>query len=87
VPEIRDLNIKENADVRRFFGQPRVVDAQNKKDATKAEPQKAEDAQSPSTVEKSGSGNGGLTSPSPLYDLVPLILPLAAALLRRRRRA
>jgi hypothetical protein len=86
VPEIRDLNIKENGDIRRFFGQPRVIDAGNKKGDTKAEPRKAEEAESPGNVERSGAGKGNLTSPAPLYELVPLILPLAAALLRRRRR-
>jgi hypothetical protein len=86
VPEIHDLNIKENGDIRRFFGQPRVIDAGNKKGDTKAEPRKAEEAESPGNVERSGAGKGNLTSPAPLYELVPLILPLAAALLRRRRR-
>jgi hypothetical protein len=86
VPEIRDLNTKENSDIRRFYGQPRVIDAKNRNAAPGEGPQNSEDATVEKDKEKSGAPQGNLYSPSPLYDLVPFVLPLAAALLRRRRR-
>jgi hypothetical protein len=89
VPEIRDLNIKENRDIRRSFGAPRVVDAKNRKEGAKPGPAKPEPAKAEGATTENNAGRTGaqgLSSNWPLFELVPLVLPLAAALFRRRRR-
>lgn len=82
VPEINDLNIKENKDIRRFFGPPRTADTAQDGERKIREPKNAEEVKASESTEQSRLHRVA----SELSNLGFICLPLAALLVQRRRR-
>ncbi|HXG64925.1 MAG TPA: hypothetical protein VNO70_07440 [Blastocatellia bacterium] len=82
VPEIKDKNIKENSDIRKFYGQPRRSDTalREQKDGRK-------DAATPeSKASGANSGQARLNYSMEAFGLASLLLPVAITFFQWRRR-
>jgi hypothetical protein len=85
VPEIKDANKKENKDIRRFFGPPRISDAASADSPKKGEQKKADETRSGQSSD-ARSKESRLRNAAQLSSLAFMSLPLAVVFFRLRRR-